>query len=59
MKYNVVRCYMMYEYADDIEASSELEAIAKAQELDKWETNNNIVDSYEYEAIEQKLIRLY
>lgn len=54
MKYNVVRCYMMYEYADDIEASSELEAISKAQELDKWETNNNIVDSYEYEAIEQK-----
>ena len=54
MKYNVVRCYMMYEYTDDIEAESEKEAIAKAQELDKWETNNNIVDSYEYEAIEQK-----
>ena len=54
MKYNVVRYYMIYEYADDIEASSEKEAIAKAQELDKWETNNNIVDSYEYEAIEQK-----
>lgn len=54
MKYNVVRCYMMYEYADDIEAESEKEAIAKAQELDKWEANNNIVDSYEYEAFEQK-----
>ena len=42
MKYNVVRCYMMYEYADNIEASSELEAISKAQELDKWEANNNV-----------------
>lgn len=54
MKYNVVRYYMVHEYADDIEASSELEAIAKAQELDKWEANNNIVDSYDYEAFEQK-----
>ena len=54
MKYNVVRCYMMYEYADDIEAESEEEAIAKAQKLDKWEANDNIVDRYEYEAFEQK-----
>lgn len=54
MKYNVVRYYMVYEYADDIEASSELEAIAKAQELDKWEVNNNSVDKYNYEAFEQK-----
>ena len=54
MKYNVVRCYMMYEYADNIEATSELEAILKAKELDKWETNNNIIDGYEYEAFEQK-----
>lgn len=54
MKYNVVRYYMIYEYADDIEATSELEAISKATELDKWETNNNTVDKYEYEAFEQK-----
>ena len=54
MKYNVVRYYTMYEYADNIEAKSEEEAIAKAQELDKWEANNNIVDRYEYEAFEQK-----
>lgn len=52
MKYNVVRYYMIYEYADDIEATSELEAILKAKKLDKWETNNNIVDKYE--AFEQK-----
>ena len=54
MKYNVVRYYMVYEDADDIEASSKLEAIAKAQELDKWEANNNSVDKYDYEAFEQK-----
>lgn len=54
MKYNVVRYYIVYEYADDIEASSELEAMAKAQKLDKWEANNNIVNRYEYEAFEQK-----
>ena len=54
MKYNVVRCYMIYEYADDIEAESEKEAIAKAKELDKWEANNNIVDRYEYEVFKQK-----
>ena len=53
MKYNVLRYYMIYEYTDDIEAESEKEAIAKAQELDKWEANN-IVDSYEYEAFKQK-----
>lgn len=54
MKYNVVRYYMIYEYADNIEAASELEAISKAQELDKWEANNNSVDKYDYEAFEQK-----
>lgn len=54
MKYNVVRWCMIYQYADDIEAISESEAISKAQELDKWEANNNSVDKYDYEAFEQK-----
>lgn len=54
MKYNVVRRYTMCAYVDDIEAASESEAIAKAQKLNKWETNNNIVDRYEYEVFEQK-----
>lgn len=51
MKYNVVRRYTMCAYVDDIEAASESEAIAKAEELDKWE-DNNLVD--EYEVFEQK-----
>lgn len=54
MKYNVVRWCMIYQYADNIEATSESEAIAKAQELGKWESNNNIINRYEYEAFKQK-----
>ena len=54
MKYNVVRYYMVYAYADDIEAESEEEAIAKAQKLNKWEANNNFVDKYDYEAFEHE-----
>lgn len=54
MKYNVVRCYMTYEYADNIEARSELEAILKAKKLDKWESNTNSIDNYDYEAFKQK-----
>lgn len=54
MKYNVVRCCMTSDYADGIEAESEEEAIIKAQDLNRWESNNNSIDEYEYEAFEQK-----